>query len=763
MDGASGEVWRRWRASYLGKRERLTPLATANIRRIVGGSSQHFPVRGRTPGLSVAVRTARSASRAAFQRSMGDVISLMERRARRAPAAVPATPEPAVRGPGRPARDVLLRPRLAVDVPRGRARGAHAAGRTLAARDRRDPAGRPHRPRPARRRAPRRGRAPGRGTAPAARLARGLADRRGRPRCGSRRMAAERGPGRAVRPRRRAPRVLRRLRPRRPRGHRRGRRRGRPRARRRARRGGRDPARRRDGARRDAPAPPRRRRAARGRRRAPPVRRRGTAGRGGGRRVRGAGARPRGAPPDRGDAVRAAPGRDRRAQWRRCSARSCDTCSTGSASATRASCSRRSSRCRSSSCSWASGCSTSTSSSSSAQFWRILAVTEAAIAIEIGAALWVAFRLVRPADPWLRGERTPETAIAAWRALAGLPLRPHPLRARAADRAQRRADRGVPRARARGPVRPGGPRPRRRASASWSRTRCSCASSRSSSRCARWSSASRATSRTASDLGRATVPLRWRLLVGLPVINVITGVAVVGLAHGQPEPAHARRRRARRRSASRSRSRSSCRSCCCARSWGRSRTCRRGTARVAAGRLQRPRPGRRQRRDRAVWPARSTRWSPACEERERSCARRSGRSSTPASPTASSPRGTSLEGEEVEVTVLFVDIRDFTRFAERSSAREVVAELNRFYDYVVPLLGHHGGHANKFVGDGLLGVFGAPDRRPDHADRAIDAALQIAEVVGEAYEGDLDIGIGINSGTGRLGHRRRRRARSSSR
>src|ERR687886_2632272 len=59
---------------------------------------------------------------------------------------------------------------------------------------------------------------------------------------------------------------------------------------------------------------------------------------------------------------------------------------------------------------------------SPAQFWRILAVTEAAIAVEIAAALFVAFRLIRPADPWLRGERTPETAVAAWRALAGLPL-----------------------------------------------------------------------------------------------------------------------------------------------------------------------------------------------------------------------------------------------------------------------------------------------------------------------------------------------------
>src|SRR5918996_1511477 len=56
------------------------------------------------------------------------------------------------------------------------------------------------------------------------------------------------------------------------------------------------------------------------------------------------------------------------------------------------------------------------------RFWRILAVTEAAVAVEILAALAVAFRLLRPADAWLHGRRTPETTIAAWRALAGLPL-----------------------------------------------------------------------------------------------------------------------------------------------------------------------------------------------------------------------------------------------------------------------------------------------------------------------------------------------------
>src|SRR2546423_13106088 len=54
-------------------------------------------------------------------------------------------------------------------------------------------------------------------------------------------------------------------------------------------------------------------------------------------------------------------------------------------------------------------------------FWRLLAVSEVLVAVEITAALWLAYRLIRPADPWLNGERTPETAGAAWCALAGPP------------------------------------------------------------------------------------------------------------------------------------------------------------------------------------------------------------------------------------------------------------------------------------------------------------------------------------------------------
>jgi class 3 adenylate cyclase len=108
--------------------------------------------------------------------------------------------------------------------------------------------------------------------------------------------------------------------------------------------------------------------------------------------------------------------------------------------------------------------------------------------------------------------------------------------------------------------------------------------------------------------------------------------------------------------------------------------------------------------------------------------------------------GSDLTGEEVEVSVLFLDIRDFTRFAEQSEPHEVVSLLNGFWDLVVPVLVAHGGHANKFIGDGLLAVFGAPARLLDHATCAVEAALEIAEQVADCYEGRIGVGIGVNSG-----------------
>jgi class 3 adenylate cyclase len=109
--------------------------------------------------------------------------------------------------------------------------------------------------------------------------------------------------------------------------------------------------------------------------------------------------------------------------------------------------------------------------------------------------------------------------------------------------------------------------------------------------------------------------------------------------------------------------------------------------------------------------------------------------------------GTDLRGEELEVSILFMDVRGFTTFSENAPAPEVVARLNELYEIVVPLITGHGGHANKFIGDGLLAVFGAPVRHVDHADRAVLAALAIAQGVREHFHGALEVGLGVNSGS----------------
>ena len=108
--------------------------------------------------------------------------------------------------------------------------------------------------------------------------------------------------------------------------------------------------------------------------------------------------------------------------------------------------------------------------------------------------------------------------------------------------------------------------------------------------------------------------------------------------------------------------------------------------------------------------------------------------------------GTALEGEEVEVTVMFIDVRGFTGLAEQLAAPEGVATLNRLFELVVPIIHEHGGHIDKYVGDGLLAVFGAPRRQDDHADEALAAACELAAAVDAEFSDELSIGVGLNSG-----------------
>lgn len=108
----------------------------------------------------------------------------------------------------------------------------------------------------------------------------------------------------------------------------------------------------------------------------------------------------------------------------------------------------------------------------------------------------------------------------------------------------------------------------------------------------------------------------------------------------------------------------------------------------------------------------------------------------------------SEEGVEVEVSVLFCDVRDFTEFASGATPQEVVTALNRLFEVIVPIIAGHGGHVDKFEGDGLLAVFGAPEPFTDHADRAVSAACEIGAAVNDRAEaGELRLGVGVNTGT----------------
>ncbi len=108
--------------------------------------------------------------------------------------------------------------------------------------------------------------------------------------------------------------------------------------------------------------------------------------------------------------------------------------------------------------------------------------------------------------------------------------------------------------------------------------------------------------------------------------------------------------------------------------------------------------------------------------------------------------GPGVEGAEVDVSLLFCDVREFTAFAAQAEATDVVARLNQLFEAVIPIIASHGGHVNKFIGDGLLAVFGAPEPHADHAERAVRCAVAMAQRVNHGDREAFSLGIGVNSG-----------------
>lgn len=108
--------------------------------------------------------------------------------------------------------------------------------------------------------------------------------------------------------------------------------------------------------------------------------------------------------------------------------------------------------------------------------------------------------------------------------------------------------------------------------------------------------------------------------------------------------------------------------------------------------------------------------------------------------------------EEVEVTILFSDIRGYSTLAEQLEARRVAEILTRHLAGMSDVIQDHGGTVAEFVGDAVMAVFGAPDPLPDHPERALRCAraMQARQAGLNAEDRDaapLHMGIGVNTGT----------------
>jgi class 3 adenylate cyclase len=114
--------------------------------------------------------------------------------------------------------------------------------------------------------------------------------------------------------------------------------------------------------------------------------------------------------------------------------------------------------------------------------------------------------------------------------------------------------------------------------------------------------------------------------------------------------------------------------------------------------------------------------------------------------------GASLSVEEAPgverriVTVIFVDLVGFTARAERLDPEEVQAVLTPYHERVRREIESFGGVVEKFIGDAVMGLFGAPLAHGDDAERAVRAALVVRDSVGELAGGDLQIRIAVNTG-----------------
>lgn len=119
---------------------------------------------------------------------------------------------------------------------------------------------------------------------------------------------------------------------------------------------------------------------------------------------------------------------------------------------------------------------------------------------------------------------------------------------------------------------------------------------------------------------------------------------------------------------------------------------------------------------------------------------------------------TKLEGEKRKITVLFSDIRGFTRIAEQFSPEEVVKLLNEYFKVMLEVIFKHNGMLDKLVGDGIMAEFGAPIDDPEQEKNAVLTAIEMVEKLkslNEKWRAEgkptIDIGVGVHTGEAIVG------------
>lgn len=111
-------------------------------------------------------------------------------------------------------------------------------------------------------------------------------------------------------------------------------------------------------------------------------------------------------------------------------------------------------------------------------------------------------------------------------------------------------------------------------------------------------------------------------------------------------------------------------------------------------------------------------------------------------------------GQSKEVVVFFSDIRGFTAFSEKRSPEEVVEMLNEYFGVMVKIINHNGGVVDKFIGDAIMAVWGAPQSTDHDAHKAVRACLEMRKALNELNERriareqpPISIGMGLHAGT----------------